>query len=108
LQSSDYEDLGDMKAAVAPPILWMSFMGSKIGYNNVAPSVGSYDMTSGIHCFMSGLDIETRNWFPSGRPRLMTASLQFTEVIQIGKGIYPYGRKTMIDIASKYTRTPSG
>lgn len=107
LSSSDYAQAGDMVAAVAPPILFLAFMGTKIGYNDAAPAVGSFDMSSGVHCIMTGLDIETKNWFPSGRPRLVSASLTFVEVIQIGRNVLPYGRKNMASIASKYTRSPT-
>lgn len=108
LSSSSYEKSQDMEVAVAPPILWLSFLGSKIGYNHAAPKLENYELDSGIYCIMTSLDFETRNWFPSGRPRLMSANLAFSETIQVGKGIYPYGRDLLIKLAGKYTRTSSG
>lgn len=106
LSSSDYETAGDMQAAVPPPILWMSFMGQVIDYNYAAVSEGAKYSANGVHCVMTGMDFEIRNWFPSGRPRLASANLTFAEVIQIGKGIYPYGRDAMKVMAKMYTRTP--
>jgi len=113
LSSSDYEKTADMTVAVAPPVLYLVFMGTHLGYQNEggAPvdNVGSIDnASSGVHCILTEVSVERKNWFPSGAPRSADVSLTFNEVIQIGQNIIPYGRDRLKQLASKYTRTTSG
>ncbi len=108
LSSSDYEDLGDMQVAVAPPILWMAFMGSSIGYSGATGNSTGYkgDIAGlGVHCILPEVGESRLNWFPSGRPRFAEVSLSFNEVIQVGQDVIPYGRDTMKNLAANYTRT---
>lgn len=107
LKSNDYEKVKDMNMAVAPPVLWMMFVGTKLGYNHNAPAVDGSSLESGVYCIMDQFEPEIRAWFPDGTPRLASVSLGFKEVIQVGNNIYPYGRDFMKKIAGKYTRTPS-
>ena len=107
LSSNDYQKDGDMEAAVAPPTLWLSFMGMALGYNDSAsvPKISTYD--SGVYVILNSVEVERTDWFPSGRPRFATVSLSFFETMQIGAGVYPYGRSGMKALSDKYTRTPS-
>ena len=109
LESNDYRPVGDMQAAIAPPTLWLMFMGTKLGYNDNAnvPKVDSYTYDSGIYCILNNVEVERVDWFPSGRPKFANVSLSFLETMQIGAGVYPYGRDGMKALADKYTRTPS-
>lgn len=105
LSANDYAPVGDMMAAVAPPVLWLSFLGTSMGYNQQAPQLGVFERDSGVYCILNQVDVERTNWFPSGIPKFATVALTFSEVMQIGAGIYPYGRDGFKDIANRYTRT---
>lgn len=107
LKSSDYEAVQDMNMAVAPPVLWLQFSGTKLGYNHAAPQAGNYTLESGVYCILESVEPEYRSWFPSGTPRLASCALAFKEVIQVGSGVYPFGRDLLKWLASNYTRTPS-
>lgn len=114
LSSNDYEDVGDVKnASVAPPILWIYMPGNKIGYNSVAEGslnsakYGGWSGPGGVYCVMTEISNERKNWFQDGVLRFTSVSLSFMESIQVGQGIYPYGRKAMMDLSKMYKRTPS-
>lgn len=114
LSSSDYEPTDDMIVAVAPPVLFLAFMGTNLGYNykmkSEAPnSVSTVEKaSSGVHCVLTEVGVSRKNWFPSGRPRSAEVSLNFVEVIQVGRNIYPYGRAQLKEMAKGYTRTING
>lgn len=109
LSANDYAPVGDMIAAVAPPVLWLSFLGTALGYNEQIPATlgATIEKDSGVYCILNQVDVERTNWFPSGRPKFATVALTFSEVMQIGAGIYPYGHDGFRERANKYTRTLS-
>ena len=107
---NDYKNVGDVKyAASAPPVLWVLFRGTAMGYNTTAAkSLGTGGSNeNGIYCVMTQMSTSRKNWFQDGQQRTASVSLSFSEVIQVGQGIYPYGRTQLKSFANKYTRTPS-
>jgi len=107
LSWNDYKDLGDAgKIAVAPPVLWLYFTGTKLGYNRQAISSLRHE-GDGIYCILLEVGEERSNWFQGGTVRLASVSLNFAEVMQIGGAIYPYGRSDFKSMADKYTRRKS-
>jgi hypothetical protein len=114
LSMNDYGQVGDMEqAAIAPPTLWMMFSGMDIGYNQRAnKALGAlwYDdwsNSTGVYCYLTEVSAERTNWFRDGQTRLTTVSLNFVETIQVGGGIYPYGRSDFYAMTKRYTRKPS-
>jgi len=107
LASNDYVEIGDAGlTAVAPPILWLHAVGTKMGYNLVASQPQNTE-GGGVHCILTEVGVTRSNWFQDGTVRKASVSLAFNEVMQIGQGIYPYGRSDFLDMASAYTRKPS-
>lgn len=107
LCSNDYVDVpGSGKMAKAPPVLWLHFEGTQLGYNTgeSAPDNGT-DADAGIHCVMDSCNITYQDWFPSGRPRYVEVAMSFSETIQIGRDIYAYGSSDFSDISQRYTLT---
>jgi len=110
LSSSDYEAVGDMHVAVAPPVLFLAFMGTKMGYQEegafkASGSSAIASRTGGVHCSLTEVRVARKDWFPTGGVRSADVSLSFNEVIQIGQNILPYGRKQYKELAENYTRT---
>ena len=98
LCSPSYGAINGVNAAKAPPVLWVHFEGMLLGYNKIS------NREEGIYCVMTDLSIERKNWFHDGVLRHATASMSFTEILQIGQNIFPYGRKDMIVHSSNYKR----
>lgn len=104
---NDYGQVGDVKnAAIAPPVLWLYFMGTKLGYNRAATKATGNKDQDGVYCIMTECGASRTNWFSDGTTRFATVSLGFSEVIQVGQGIYPYGASGFTDLSSKYNRRP--
>jgi len=114
LAASTYiDDVGGMTVAKAPPLLYLHFLGTELGYNDnkalpAKEAEGSGidgPVGSGIHCILLSVDAERTNFFPSGRPKMCGIGLNFAQVMQIGNGVYPFGNSRMLELSSKYTRT---
>lgn len=106
LSWNDYVELGDAGAtAVAPPVLWVQAKGTKLGYNTRASGALGAD-PGGVYCIMTDCGVTMDNWFQDGTVRMVTVSLTFAETMQIGQGIYPYGRSDFLSMAENYKRKP--
>lgn len=121
LKANDYQAVSDMMVAVSPPVLFLSFLGTQMGYNSNVDSALSSEFkkektspdfdnrsTTGVHCILVDVSVQRTNWFPSGRPRNAEVSLTFNESIQIGQNVLAYGRDKLKQLAAKYTRTENG
>jgi len=107
LCSNDYVDVpGSGKMAKAPPVLWLHFEGTQLGYNlgDRAPDNGA-ESDAGIHCVMDSCPVTYQEWFPSGRPKYVEVALSFSETIQIGGNVYAYGSSDFSKLSGKYTLT---
>jgi hypothetical protein len=112
LSANDYGNVADMRdVAIAPPVLWLLFTGTKLGYNMVASKgLGNTKMQSdsnGVYCLMTECGVTRRNWFQDGTVKFAEISLSFVETMQIGQKIWPYGRRDFMSLANKYTRNSS-
>ena len=109
LSLNDYRDIGDVKAvAIPPPVLWVNPTGMKIGHNTRVSGVfGHGGKDDGVYCVLLDVSVSRMNWFQSGITRLATASLNFGETMQCGKGVFPYGRSDVLGLANNYRRKPS-
>jgi len=113
LSFNDYRNVADMRdVSVAPPVLWMLFTGTKLGYNMVASKglgkKGSPQSDSnGVYCLMTECGVTRRNWFQDGTVKFAEISLSFVETMQIGQSIWPYGRRDFYFMTQKYTRKSS-
>lgn len=112
LSLNDYQTVADVKdVAVAPPVLWMYLDGTKLGNNALAPVStssrgGNNARDYGIYCLLLEVGAVRENWFQDGTVRKATVSLNFAETMQVGQGIYPYGRTQLKSLASLYNRRP--
>jgi len=92
ISMNDYEN----GFAVAPPVVWIWFEGTELGYNYNAESEGSKSFGgkgSGVHCLITQVSAERTNWFQSGTTRFATVPISCVETMQVGKTVIPYGRK---------------
>ena len=119
LSMNDYAQVGNVpNAAVPPPVLWICGLGTspksgmRFGYNSKAKSdilktPLSKTGASGVYCLMTECSADRSNWFQDGTTRYAEVSLSFVETMQIGRGIYQYGRSDFLSEALKYNRRPS-
>jgi len=106
LSWNDYIEMGDAgPTAVAPPILFLHAEGTKLGYNSVASGALGAN-PEGVYCILTEVGEARDNWFNDGTVRKATVSLSFAEVMQVGQGIYPYGRSNFLSMADNYKRKP--
>jgi hypothetical protein len=107
LEFNDYQDIGDLRnVAVAPPVLWLLFTGTKLGYN--MPAANSTESgqknANGVYCLMTECGVNRRNWFQDGTVKFAEVSLSFVETMQVGPNILPYGRRDFKSLRESYTR----
>jgi hypothetical protein len=110
LKTNDYKNLGDVgQVATAPPTLWVHLSGTKLGYNMNVPNElkANSENTGGIYCLLGEISVNRENWFTNGVTRYATVDLSFFETMQVGTGIYPYGRSDFLEQANLYKRRPS-
>ena len=107
LCTNDYRETAEGgTVATPPPVLWLHAVGTRLGYNKRAS--GAFKTNSGgIYCVLLEVDVTRDNWFKDGTVRKAEVSLSFGEMMQIGQGIYPYGRSDFVDMADNYKRRPS-
>lgn len=78
-RSKLYPTYKDNEKVKPPPKLFLVLEGTQI-----ASYVGSYK-TGGIPCIMSSCDVTYNAFFQDGTPRLATLSMEFLEIVQLGK-----------------------
>ena len=113
LSWNDYVEVGDSgPVATAPPILWLHAQGkddttgTQLGYNLIATENLGQKNTQGVYCVLTEVGVTRENWFQDGNTRMATVSLSFAEVMQVGQGVFPYGRSAFLSLTEKYTRKP--
>lgn len=80
LRSFTYPIYDSSRRVTAPPKCALWFEGSGIG--SFVQGVGSADV---IPCLMTRCDVNYEAFFNNGTPRVATVSLQFVEIVQVGK-----------------------
>jgi hypothetical protein len=113
LSHNDYGQIGSVSdAALPPPVLWICGLGTspksgmRFGYNSQVKAPYVNNAASGVYCLMTECGAERTNWFQDGTTRYADVSLSFVETMQIGKGIYQYGRSDFLSMSQKYNRRP--
>lgn len=86
---------------VPPPALLLVFPNTELGY---ATGGGDQRGIDEVLCVMTSCDITYHAWFPNGTPRIVEASLEFLEIVQVGAGsIIFHSRDSLLQGMDFYT-----
>jgi hypothetical protein len=105
LSHSTYEKKSDMTVAVAPPVVWMHFVGTHLSWLESFKNLVSDENGSGVYCIITEVAPEITKWFNPGTPKKAEVSITAVETIQYGGNVHAYGREGLLKMSENYRRS---